>query len=871
MTQAPDANATRFSLLVNQYPAAQGIYFRAIASASGSVDSLSNLIGPYTLISATPPVITITSPAPSGSDNGQDVDHPILIATDANGVANFNISVSATVASNRSLKNLSILYDGSTRASFKDGNSTATLTYHTDVLGVHVVEAVGVDDLNATGRAGTGPLFVRIAPASASAVKQNQARGRTVAGSASNSGKVFTLAKDGLWTDPAAWTDSQGNSGVPGLNDLAIISSSTVTIDGSITQDIEVGSALINGGHISVPSNSEGILKVDHFLTMSGGSIDRLHLQIPSTATCLMINDVDFLFTGTVSNSGTWLMHGRGGLVGLLFFANTGASEFEMPLIPPAAAGPSLALDGRIISTAALDDSGIIHASLITQDGGSLVSHDGGTLVSHDGGTVITENGAGLVTDGGSGLIGQDGGSLITQDGGSLITQDGGSLIGQDGGSLVGNSGGTFKVGGASSARNSSNVRAATAASGFTQTAGETDLSSVHIIGPVTLNGGILSGSGIIIGNLTNNSGYISPGHSAGFIAVTGNFSQNSGGTLIVEAAGGEANQFDRLQVGGRAILGGKLDLRTINGYIPLAGDPFNPLGYNSASGSFSSVSSNAQTSVNATGIVTTLDPAAPNPSTGQPLNIATRMSVQTGDNVLIAGFIVAGPSGSTKKVLIRGLGPSLAPFGVPNTLADPLLELHNPDGSVVSNDNWQQGDTSQIPNGFAPSDPREAVIVATLAPGNYSAVVKGAHGETGVGIAELYDLDSASPAKLANISTRGFINTGDDVMIGGFIIGGNEPAKILVRAIGPTLTDFGVQGALADPTLELHDSNGMTIANDDWRETQESEIIATTIPPNKDQEPAILATLAPGNYTAVVRGKNNTTGVGLVEAYNLQ
>ncbi|HZE12156.1 MAG TPA: hypothetical protein VE086_00225, partial [Chthoniobacterales bacterium] len=228
-------------------------------------------------------------------------------------------------------------------------------------------------------------------------------------------------------------------------------------------------------------------------------------------------------------------------------------------------------------------------------------------------------------------------------------------------------------------------------------------------------------------------------------------------------------------------------------------------------------------------------------------------------------------PSGSTKKVLIRGLGPSLAQFGVPNTLSDPLLELYNPDGSIVSNDNWQQGDTSQIPNGFAPSDPRESAIVATLAPGNYSAVVKGAHGETGVGIAELYDLDATSAAKLANISTRGFVNSGDDVMIGGFIVGGTEPAKILVRAIGPTLTDFGVQGALADPTLELHDSNGATIANDDWRETQESEIIASKLPPNKDKEPAIIATLAPGSYTAVVRGKNNTTGIGLVEAYNLQ
>ena len=220
--------------------------------------------------------------------------------------------------------------------------------------------------------------------------------------------------------------------------------------------------------------------------------------------------------------------------------------------------------------------------------------------------------------------------------------------------------------------------------------------------------------------------------------------------------------------------------------------------------------------------------------------------------------------------MLIRGLGPTLAQFGVPNTLSDPLLELHKSDGTVT-NDDWQQGDASQIPTGFAPSDPREAVIVATLAPGNYSAVVKGAHGEVGVGIAELYDLDSASSAKLANISTRGFINTGDDVMIGGFIVGGTEPAKILVRAIGPTLSDFGVQGALQDPTLELHDSNGMSISNDDWRETQESEIIATTIPPSKDQNRPSSLPLLPATTQQSFEGRTTRPGSGLlVEAYNL-
>jgi hypothetical protein len=220
---------------------------------------------------------------------------------------------------------------------------------------------------------------------------------------------------------------------------------------------------------------------------------------------------------------------------------------------------------------------------------------------------------------------------------------------------------------------------------------------------------------------------------------------------------------------------------------------------------------------------------------------------------------------------MIRAIGPSLANFGVAGTISDPLLELHKPDGSVVVNDNWQQGDTTQIPSGFAPGDTRESVIVATLAPGNYSAVVKGAHGETGVGLAEVYDLQPGTGANLANIATRGFVQTGDNVLIGGFIVGGTEPAKILVRAISPSLAAFGVPNTLAATTLELHDSNGSVISNESWRNTQEAEIIATTIPPSNDNESAILATLVPGNYTAVVRGRDDTTGIAVVEAYSLQ
>ncbi len=267
------------------------------------------------------------------------------------------------------------------------------------------------------------------------------------------------------------------------------------------------------------------------------------------------------------------------------------------------------------------------------------------------------------------------------------------------------------------------------------------------------------------------------------------------------------------------------------------------------------------------------------------PLNISTRMEVQGADNVLIAGLIVTGPAGSTKKVMIRGLGPSLANSGVTNFLSDPLLELHLPDGSVITNDNWQQASNSgDIPNGFQPADPRESVIIATLPIGSggssdFTAILKGAHGETGIGLAEAYDLDQSAPNQFAEISTRGFIDTGDNVMIGGFILGGSsQGSSVLIRGIGPSLANFGVTNALADPTLALHDSNGATIkTNDNWKvddttgQSQEAAIRATTLPPSNDAESAILVTLPPGAYTAIVAGKSNTTGVGLVEVYNLQ
>ena len=252
-------------------------------------------------------------------------------------------------------------------------------------------------------------------------------------------------------------------------------------------------------------------------------------------------------------------------------------------------------------------------------------------------------------------------------------------------------------------------------------------------------------------------------------------------------------------------------------------------------------------------------------------LNISTRMNVGTGENVLIGGFIVVGTD--PKKVIIRAIGPSLADMGVPDALADPILELHMSDGSVVTNDNWRDTQEQEIIDSTVPpSNNLESAIVATLDPNPYTAIVRGKNNGTGVGLVEVYDLDQAANSQLANISTRGFVDIGDNVMIGGFIVGGDNSTTVLVRAIGPSLGAIGVDDPLQDPTLELHDADGVQVASDDnWRDTQEQEIIDTTIPPVDDREAAILADLTPAAYTAIVRGKNGTTGVGLMEVYNLQ
>jgi uncharacterized Zn-binding protein involved in type VI secretion len=260
--------------------------------------------------------------------------------------------------------------------------------------------------------------------------------------------------------------------------------------------------------------------------------------------------------------------------------------------------------------------------------------------------------------------------------------------------------------------------------------------------------------------------------------------------------------------------------------------------------------------------------------------NISTRALVQTGDDVIIGGFIVQGPGQTT--LVVRAIGPSLAQSGITNPLRDPTLELHDHTGALIAfNDNWIDAPNKQaiISIGLGPTNNLESAILTSLNPGNYTAIVRGVNNGTGVALVEGYDLNMNTGSRLGNVSTRGFVHTGDNVMIGGFIVV-TQSAKVIIRAIGPSLTAHGVPDALANPQLELHNMFGILIGqNDDWQTTQiggiitsdqVAEIRASGLAPTNPAEAAIIATLQPGNYTAIVRGVSDTTGNALVEVYDL-
>ena len=256
----------------------------------------------------------------------------------------------------------------------------------------------------------------------------------------------------------------------------------------------------------------------------------------------------------------------------------------------------------------------------------------------------------------------------------------------------------------------------------------------------------------------------------------------------------------------------------------------------------------------------------------GDLMNLSSRGSVGTVDNVLIGGVIVTG--NSPKRVIFRALGGSLTSNGTPvaGTLEDPILDLRDSSGQLLqNNDDWRYGPELEIEaSQLAPTNDYESVVIATLAPANYTAIIFGYAHSSGIATVEAYDPDPASGSRLAEISTRGNVQTGDQLLIGGFIVA-NGATKVLLRAIGPELTAFKVPNALQNTTLELRDDNGALLnANDDWKTDNQQAISDTGAPPKDDRESAIVSTVNPGRYTALVRGKGNTTGIALVEIYRL-
>jgi hypothetical protein len=415
---------------------------------------------------------------------------------------------------------------------------------------------------------------------------------------------------------------------------------------------------------------------------------------------------------------------------------------------------------------------------------------------------------------------------------------------------------------------------------------------AVHLLGgkfstycgtPLVVDGGTCDGDGTIDADLVIGTNVEAPqfgwgpGNSPGKITVNGNFTQGSRATLEIEVAGviTPGGDYDLLAVRGTATLGGTLHVTAINGFKPAGTDTIMPVTASSIIGNFGST--NAQVNYGPESITV----AALASKLPQLLNISTRLRVLTGENVLIGGFIITGTD--PKKLIIRGIGPSLS--GVGGTLPDPTLEVHQGAATIAKNDNWKtnaDGSSQQAEveaTTIPPANELESAIVMTLNPGTYTAILADKDGASGVGVVEVYDLEQAANSTLANISSRGFVGTGDNVIIGGLIVGGDTgvTGPVIVRAIGPSLSAAGIQGPLQDPTLELHDGSGTTIAtNDNWKVnesggSQQAEIQATTVPPSDDREAALVRSLAAGNYTVIVRGKSNTTGVGVVEAYKLQ
>jgi hypothetical protein len=666
-------------------------------------------------------------------------------------------------------------------------------------------------------------------------------------------GTAFTNLASGTFDfrNDNGLTANGGGGALPVINNSGTLLKSAGTGRSVIDRNINVNNI---GGTVRVDT---GMLACGSGLATRNGTGDGGTFVVAPGAK-LELNDgtSDGIYNGTYTGSGGGTVSLKGGTIGADIDKQPGGFTFNLP------AGMFRWTGGTI---SASTNTPFINAGYITLAGPVAVSGIG-----------FTNNGA--IIQGGQGTLNIPPGYRLTNGAsGTYDLRADRSIISQDGTGAFDNSGtfvkssgtGTSSIGSIFYLRAGSLiVRSGTLAlSDLRVSGGLIDLSGGKLSVPndLVLNDATLEGSGSITGTVRNDAGVVSPGHSPGKITITGNYTQAANGALDMEIGGATpGTKYDQLVVTGTATLGGTLNITFINGYTPHVGDVFTFVSATSFSGSFATLN------VNGTGYAGTVDYSTNGVTftvtsvPSQLVNISTRLRVLTDDNVLIGGFIVTGTQ--PKKVIIRGIGPSLS---IDGELADPVLELHQGATVLATNDNWKDTQQAAIEaSTVAPTDDFESAIVQTLQPGTYTAVLSGKNRGTGIGLVEVYDLSQAATSKLANISTRGFVDTGDNVMIGGFIAGdGSGNTRVIVRAIGPSL---GIPGALQDPLLELHNANGVTIqSNDDWQQVQKQEIIDTGVAPTDDRESALVATLAPGKYTAVVSGKNGT-GVGLVEVYDI-
>ncbi|MEP6809491.1 MAG: LamG-like jellyroll fold domain-containing protein [Chthoniobacterales bacterium] len=623
MTQ-DSAAPNQFYLGTDNYPASRGVYFRAVAGAvaSGYVSSTSVVYGPFEIVYDPPATVHIQINGVESQRNG--IDDGILIP------ATGSLDLGATATSGRFLKyGITLLYDGIKLITSGEGASSVQLAnYRTNIPGDHVIEAYAIDDLGVTGAA--APIHVRILP--------------------NAPGKIFQMTNSGNWDVPANWVDIQGNPGIPGPNDFAIISTFSPILT---NRDVTVKAMSLNGGTLK---SSDPVANVVHTLTVTGfgtlaaGNITS-NLLIPSGATCLLLNDSDIGLSGLLDNRGRLRFHGKGGIGGVRSGADGNSPELLTEVLgvlksagqafiswasggrsgsgaQPAPAPAAPAREVRRIAAARIEiplaslktEPAPVVAQILSHDSGGIVSHDGGGIVSHDGGGLVAA-GAGNVLAGATSalvapgadasLISQDGAGLAVE-GSNLIAAGAGNLLGQDGAGLIAAGAGNLVAPGAGNAPapRQGKPDEATVTSGIFLSGGELDLSRLTIEGDVTMDGGVLTGTGIILGNLTNNSGFLAPGA----LEVTGAFSQGPNGTLVVADGGVTPDQYNQLQIGGAANLNGNLILRTANGYAPDMADTFNPLGYASVTGDFAAISANSQAVLTPSGVLTSLTPVATNP-----------------------------------------------------------------------------------------------------------------------------------------------------------------------------------------------------------------------------------------------------------------